>query len=51
MEIFDSALKNRVRAASRKQTIIAVIVAILSLIAGWLLNAVSPLNFTNLFHP
>jgi hypothetical protein len=46
--VFDSVLKERVRAAARKQAVISAIVAILSLIAGWLLNAFSPINVLNL---
>jgi hypothetical protein len=43
----ETAIKGRVKAVTRRQTTITVIVAILSLDAGWLLNAYKPI-FTGL---
>jgi hypothetical protein len=40
----DSVINKRVQAATRKQAFIAAIVAILSLVAGWLLNDINPLS-------
>jgi hypothetical protein len=44
----ETAIQSRVKAAARRQATIWVIVAIVSLVAGWLLNAYSPLSVLNL---
>jgi hypothetical protein len=50
MHLVDSAIAKRTQAASRRQTLIAVGVALASLVAGWLLSAVSPVSaVTQLF--
>lgn len=42
--IIDTALNNRAKESSRRQLVISIIVAIVSLAAGWLLNAINPLS-------
>ncbi len=49
-QFIDTAIKKRVWASTRIQVVISFIVAVVFLIAGWLLNALSPVNFLNLFH-
>jgi hypothetical protein len=42
--IIDTALNNRAKESSRRQVVISIIVAIVSLAAGWMLNAINPLS-------
>jgi hypothetical protein len=49
VRVVDVSIRNRVGAAQRKQAVISVALAILSLIAGWLLSAVTPLSAAQLF--
>jgi hypothetical protein len=48
--VFDSVLRERVKTASRRQSWLAAAIAILSLIVGWLLNAINPVSLASLLH-
>jgi len=48
--LIDETISSRVRAAAHRQAIISVLVAILSLIVGWLLNAINPVSLASVFH-
>lgn len=48
LHVVDASIRNRVGSAQRRQAMLSVVLAILSLIAGWLLSAISPLSATHI---
>lgn len=48
LHVVDASIRNRVSAAARRQSLLSVAVAIISLIVGWLLSAISPLSAAHL---
>jgi hypothetical protein len=46
----DEAIGQQVRASERRQVAYSAVVGIVSLVAGWMLSAVSPISVATLFH-
>jgi hypothetical protein len=46
----DDVIGRHVRASERRQAAYSAVIGIVSLMAGWLLSAISPISLANLFH-
>jgi hypothetical protein len=48
LRVVDASIRNRIDAATRHLSALSIVVAMLSLIAGWLLSTISPLSAAHL---